>query len=98
MTCHSEERTRRQQKDHERYMAHHDERCARQRAYYAANREKCKESVRRSEQRRAERDLPVHLAHHEKSKITIERARQRIMKEQNYERRVKQSTTDQKRG
>lgn len=43
--------TRRQETDHARYMRHREERLSRQRAYYAANREKCRESVKRSQRK-----------------------------------------------
>lgn len=43
---------RRRQLDHERYMSQREERLKRRRAYYAANREACIASIRRSEQRR----------------------------------------------
>lgn len=39
---------RRKQLDHERYIAHREERKAKQRAYYAANRERCIAAVRAS--------------------------------------------------
>ena len=50
-----ESRTRRQQLDHERYMANREERCAKQRAYYQENKERVTASIRDCERRRIER-------------------------------------------
>lgn len=47
----------RKERDHERYMRQRDERLKRQRAYYQANRDRCRESVRNSERRRFLREL-----------------------------------------
>lgn len=38
----------RQERDHLRYLRHHDERLKKQREYYAAHREQCREAVRLS--------------------------------------------------
>lgn len=45
-------RERRKRLDHERYMRSREERKERQRAYYAANRERCKAKVRECQERR----------------------------------------------
>lgn len=52
-----ESRLRRKAKDHERYLASCEERKAKQRAYYAANKEKCIASVRKSEIKKILREL-----------------------------------------
>ena len=43
--------TRRQQLDHERYLRQREERLRKQREYYKANRERCRESVRKCQMR-----------------------------------------------
>ena len=48
----SEEKERRKRLDHERYMRHQEERKAKQRAYYAAHREQCIQSVIASRRKR----------------------------------------------
>jgi len=55
-------RTRRQQKDHERYMRERDVRLARQREYYATHREQCLKSVKESVRRRSMREYMNRLA------------------------------------
>ena len=45
-------RMTRQEKDHERYLRQRETRLAKQRAYYQAHREQCRESVRRAQKRR----------------------------------------------
>ncbi len=52
-----ESRQRRREKDHERYIASCEERKAKQRAYYAANKERCIASIRNSEKKRIKREL-----------------------------------------
>lgn len=52
-----EARQRRKQRDHERYMAHREERLARQRTYYILNRESCIASVKQSKRKRFIREL-----------------------------------------
>ena len=47
----AEAQQRRREKDHQRYTAHKEERCAKQRAYYATHREQCIASVRNSERK-----------------------------------------------
>lgn len=42
----------RKERDHERYMQQREERLQRQRAYYAAHREQCREAVKRSREKR----------------------------------------------
>ena len=41
----------RKERDHERYMRQREERLKRQREYYKANREQCRESVRKCQMR-----------------------------------------------
>ena len=52
-----EAKARRQQKDHERYMRHRDERLAKQRAYYRQHPEYHKQKAREWEQRKREEIL-----------------------------------------
>ena len=47
----------RQERDHLRYMRHHDERLKKQREYYAAHREQCREAVKRSREKRIMKEL-----------------------------------------
>lgn len=56
-----EQRLRRKQQDHERYMRHHEERLKRNREYYAQNREKCILAVRISEYKRYLREKSENL-------------------------------------
>ena len=53
----SEARERRKRLDHERYMRHQEERKAKQRAYYAAHREQCIQSVRASRRKQITKAL-----------------------------------------
>ena len=52
-----EAKARRRQKDHERYMAHRDERLAKQRAYYREHQEYHKQKAREWEKRKREEIL-----------------------------------------
>ena len=52
-----EAKARRQQKDHERYMRHRDERLAKQRAYYREYPEYHKQKAREWEKRKREEIL-----------------------------------------
>ena len=52
-----EAKERRKRLDHERYMRHREERKAKQRAYYAAHREQCIQSVRESRRKRIIKEL-----------------------------------------
>lgn len=52
-----EAKTRRQQKDHERYIRHRDERLERQRAYYREHPEYYKQKAREWEKRKREEIL-----------------------------------------
>ena len=49
-----EAKARRRQKDHERYMRHHDERLAKQRAYYREHTEYHKQKAREWEKKKRE--------------------------------------------
>jgi hypothetical protein len=51
----SEAKTRKQQRDHERYMRHRSERLERQRMYYREHREQVIESVKACQRRRVEK-------------------------------------------
>ena len=52
-----EAKERRKRLDHERYMRHQEDRKAKQRAYYAAHREQCIQSVRDSRRKQITRAL-----------------------------------------
>ena len=47
----------RQERDHLRYMRHRYERLKKQREYYAAHREQCREAVKRSREKRIMKEL-----------------------------------------
>lgn len=53
----SEAKERRKRLDHKRYMRHQEERKAKQRAYYAAHREQCIQSVRDSRRKQITKAL-----------------------------------------